>query len=214
MKKLFLVAFFTGITTLSFAQTKFEKAMTEKIGKVNQHLPIDEYQKLSDDFIRIASAEKTQWLPYYYASLAQIKKGRTLMMENKISELDAIAAEAQKSLDKAFELDKENAELYILQKMIHGIKMMVNPMERWKTEGQAAQEALSKAKALDSNNPRITILEAEDLYFTPEQFGGSKQKGIELFKKALEQFQTYQPKSEIHPNWGRENAEYFVKNKP
>ncbi len=39
-------------------------------------------------------------------------------------------------------------------------------------------------KKLDPENPRITIMEAEDLYFTPEQFGGSKTKGIELFKKA------------------------------
>jgi cytochrome c-type biogenesis protein CcmH/NrfG len=51
--------------------------------------------------------------------------------------------------------------------MNHGLKMMVNPMERWQTEGQAAQVALNEAQKLDPENPRISILEAEDLYFTP-----------------------------------------------
>lgn len=109
-------------------------------------------------------------------------------------------AEAQKYLDQAKKLEKENAENYILQKMIHGMKMMVNPMSRYMTEGMEAQEALKKAESLDAKNPRITILRAEALYFTPEQFGGSKEKGIEHFKKALEQFKTYKPKSELHPN--------------
>ena len=69
-------------------------------------------------------------------------------------------------------------------------------MERWQTEGQAAQNALKlKLKKLDPENPRITIMEAEDLYFTPEQFGGSKTKGIELLRKLLEQFKTYKLKS-------------------
>ena len=94
--------------------------------------------------------------------------------------------------------------------MNHGLKMMVNPMERWQTEGQAAQQALGEAKKLDPENPRITLLEAEDLYFTPEQFGGSKEKGIELFKKALEQFKTYKLKGNLDPNWGQGEASYFI----
>lgn len=83
-------------------------------------------------------------------------------------------------------------------------------MERWQTEGQAAQVALNEAKKLDPENPRISILEAEDLYFTPEQFGGNKQKGIELFKKALEQFKTYKTKTSIDPNWGQGEANYMI----
>jgi hypothetical protein len=35
---------------------------------------------------------------------------------------------------------------FLFEKMNHGLKMMVNPMERWQTEGQAAQVALNEAK--------------------------------------------------------------------
>lgn len=136
------------------------------------------------------------------------------MQEQKLNELDAIAGEAQKSLDKAMELSKDNAELYILQKMIHSLKMMVNPMERYMTEGALAAENLAKAEKLDPTNPRITLLKAEDTYFTPEQFGGSKTEGIKLFQKALDQFKVYKTQSAIHPNWGKVEAEYFLTQKP
>ncbi len=214
MKKILLGLAFTALATLGFAQSKFETAMQPKIAKIEQHLSLDDFQTLSNDFSRIGDAEKTQWLPYYYAAFSQIQKGRLLMQENKTSDLDAIAAEAQKYLDKSIALNPENAENYILQKMIHGMKMMVNPMERWQTEGTAAQKALSKAESLDADNPRVSVLKAEDLYFTPPQFGGSKEKGLEMFQNALKQFETYQSKSNLDPNWGKAEANYFLTNKP
>lgn len=213
MKKLIFAVIITASTTFGFAQTKYESAMTEKISKIEQHLKTDDFQTLSNDFTRIGNAEKTQWLPYYYAAFAQIQKGRILMREQKMSELDAVAAEAQKSLDKAMELSKDNAELYILQKMIHSLKMMVNPMERYMTEGSLATENLAKAEKQDAENPRITLLKAEDTYFTPEHFGGSKTKGLELFQKALDQFKVYKTASALHPNWGKAEAEYFLSQK-
>lgn len=214
MKRLFLAAAVAASTVFGFAQAKYETTMTEKVAKIEQHLKTDEFQTLSNDFARIGSAEKTKWLPYYYAAFAQIQKGRILMREQKLSELDAVASEAQKSLDKAMELSKDNAELFILQKMIHNLKMMVNPMERYMTEGALGAENLAKAEKLDPANPRITLLKAEDTYFTPEQFGGSKSQGLELFRKALEQFKIYKTASPLHPHWGKSEAEYFLAQKP
>ena len=213
MQKLFLaILLFIGVT--AFAQTAYEKAMTEKIGKVESHLSPDEFTALANDFTRIGDKEKTQWLPYYYAAFASIQKGRMAMQSGKTAELDPIADEAQKSLDKASELSKDNAEILILQKMIHGLKMMVNPQQRFMSEGMLAADALSKAEKLDAENPRITLMKAEDTYFTPEQFGGSKSRGLELFKKSLDQFKVYKAKSSLDPNWGKGEAEYFLAQKP
>lgn len=136
------------------------------------------------------------------------------MREGKVADLDPIADEAQKSLDLAIALNKDNAENLVLQKMIHGLKMMVNPQQRFMSEGMLAADALSKAEKADAENPRITLMKAEDTYFTPEQFGGSKTKGLELFQKALDQFKVYKTKSAIDPNWGKGEAEYFLATKP
>ena len=73
---------------------------------------------------------------------------------------------------------------------------------------------MEKAEKADPTNPRISLLKAEDTYFTPEQFGGSKTKGLELFQKSLDQFKVYKPKSTLDPNWGKGEAEYFLANKP
>lgn len=214
MKKLWIAGLLLVLSLHVSAQTGYETAMNTKIAQVESHLSPDQFNALSNDFKRIGEKEKTQWLPYYYAAFSQIQKGRLLMRENKLTDLDAIAGEAQKSLDQATALSKDNAEILILQKMIHSLKMMVDPMSRYMTEGMAANQALEKAQALDPTNPRITLLKAEDTYFTPAQFGGSKEKGIELFKKSIEQFGTYKPASAQAPNWGKAEAEYFLSQKP
>ena len=211
LQKTILALAFTFTTTYSFAQTAYEKAMLAKVQTIEMpKANLDDYTAQANDFARIGDKEKTLWQPYYYAAFSIIKKGRTLMQQNQLSQLDDVAKEAQNYIDKAEALSPNNAEIFLLKKMNHGLKMIVNPMERWQTEGQAAQVALNEAKKLDPENPRITILKAEDLYYTPEQFGGSKTKGIELFKKALEQFKTYKIKTSVDPNWGQGEANYFI----
>ena len=211
LQKTILALSFAFTTTYTFAQTAYEKAMMPKVQTIEMPKPNpDDYTAQANDFARIGDKEKTIWQPYYYAAFSILKKGRTLMQQNQVSQLDDVAKEAQDYIDKAETISPNNAELFILKKMNHGLKMMVNPMERYQTEGQAAQQALGEAKKLDPENPRITLLEAEDLYFTPEQFGGSKEKGIELFKKALEQFKTYKLKGNLDPNWGQGEANYFI----
>ncbi len=214
MKKLVLGIAMSIISISAFSQTAYEKAMTEKVAKIETCKTPEEFTALSNDFTRIADKEKSQFLPFYYSAFAMIQKGRLLMRNNQVAELDAVADEADKSIAKADELSPMNPEIYILKKLSHSLRMMVNPMQRYITEGQEAQKALEMAKKLQTSNPRITLLQAEDTYFTPEQFGGSKTKGLELFQKALDQYKEFKPKTALDPNWGQAEAEYFLKMKP
>ncbi|MBC7555827.1 MAG: hypothetical protein H7195_02575, partial [Chryseobacterium sp.] len=181
-----LVLTFSGIN--AFAQTAYEKAMTDKVAKVQQSLSADELGILANDFSRIALKENKEWLPQYYAAYADIQKGRILMQEGKLTELDALSDEAQKHIDLAEAVSPNNVEITILKKMVHTLRMIVDPQSRYMSEGSLAAGFLSAAEKMDPENPRITLLKAEDTYYTPEQFGGSKEKGIELFKKAQAQF--------------------------
>ena len=205
---LFLIGF------LAFSQTTYEKTMTEKIAKIATCKTAEDFTTLANDFSGIGEKEKTKWLPYYYATLATIQKGRTQMHAGKMDDLDAIASEAEKFLAKSEDLNPDNAENYILEKMIHTLKLMVNPPQRFMTEAALSAEALSKAEKLDAENPRISLMKAEDVYYTPEQFGGSKTKALEIFQKSIEQFKIYKPKTTLDPNWGQSEAEYFLQNKP
>jgi hypothetical protein len=83
-------------------------------------------------------------------------------------------------------------------------------MNRWQTYGPAASEALQKARQMDPGNPRVYLLEGQDKFFTPEQFGGSKTEAKLLFEESLKKFETYKPASSLHPDWGRGQVNYFL----
>lgn len=214
MKKLVIATLFLASATIVSAQTAYEKIMTTKVAQADKAQTAEDWTALHNDFARIAAKDAQEWLPHYYAALADLQKGRAMMQKGSTAELDAIADEADQHIALADEHSPKNSEIYVLKKMSHSLRMMVNPMERFRTEGALAEKALQTAKALDANNPRIYLLMAEDAYFTPEQFGGSKAKGLELFQKAKDLYEKYPPKSPIEPHWGKEEAEYFLNKKP
>jgi hypothetical protein len=168
---------------------------------------------LSNSFERIADAEKTQWLPYYYASLATVNAGYFLMngkMGGLADKLDPLSEKAENLLAKAEALSKNNSEIYVVKKMIASLRMVADPMTRYMTYGPQATEALETARKLNPENPRTYYLEGQDKLFTPEQYGGSKEEAKKLFELALQKFDSFKPADNISPNWGRGSTLYFL----
>ena len=215
MKKLFFIASISLLSLSLFAQSeKYMGAMQAKLVNIDKQNSAEDWKDMANAFERIGDAEKTQWLPYYYASYCLIQAGYGSTTPGDMGDntqlLDPIADKAETLLNKADALSKDNAEISIVRKMVHGLRMMGNPMSRYMSEMPKAEAALGKAKALNADNPRIYILEAQDKYFTPEQFGGSKEEAKVLFEKALKLFDTFKPASEIAPNWGKPSVVYFL----
>jgi hypothetical protein len=216
MKKGFFVLLAALMMTTAFSQSeKYVKAMEDKLALMDSAKTPDSWKDVANGFERIAEAEKTQWLPYYYAAYATAMAGRFSMpMDGSFGDNSAIsdpyADKAEKLISKAEEMSKENSEIYCVLKMVHGLRMMGNPMSRYMTDGAKAAEALAKAKALNENNPRVYILEGEDQFYTPEQFGGSKTEAKKLFEKANDIFMVSKPGSSIEPQWGRGQIAYFL----
>lgn len=214
MKKAILLFAASFIMLATQAQSeRFVKAMQANLAAMDTTRTAQGYQDLANSFVRIAEAEKTQWLPYYYASLSYVMQGLMLsggQMGTGGAVTDPLADKAEGLLIKAMGLEKENSEMYCVKKMIANLRMMADPMNRYQTEGAIAAEALEKAKALDPTNPRTSILEAQDKFYTPEQFGGSKAEAKTLFEEAVKKFETFKPASPIHPNWGKDQAMYFL----
>ncbi|MFZ4931735.1 hypothetical protein [Chryseobacterium sp. Mn2064] len=211
MKKYLLSFALAFMSLTAFAQADYEKIMTEKIAKIETCKTPEDFQTLANDFQRIGSKESSQWLPQYYAAFSQIQKGRLMMRNGNTQDLDGVAAQAEKYLGMAQNLvGADNSEVHLLRKMAYSLRMMVNPQQRFMTDGARAIEELNAADKLDPANPRVALIRAEDTYFTPEQFGGSKTKGIEQFKAALAKFNAFKPKTALDPNWGKAEAEYFI----
>ena len=216
MKKVLFTVMTIGILSTAFSQSeKFVKAMESKISMLDSVKTADGWKEMANAFERIAEAEKTQWLPYYYAAYCQVMGGTySLPMDGSFGDnsaiTDPVADKADQLIGKAETLTAANSEIFCVKKMIASLRMMGNAMSRYMTEGAKAAEALARAKEMNANNPRVYILEAQDKFYTPEQYGGSKEEAKKLFEKAKELFMTSKPGSSIEPQWGMSQVMYFL----
>jgi len=208
MKKtiFFLVATFLVATSFSQSE-KYIAAMKKNIAEIDSALIKNDAARLVDiaaSFERIGDAEKTQWLPFYYAAYCQITFS---FIKNDPASNDGIADKADQLLEKAEALEKSNSEVSLLKAMSASLRMLVNPMERWMDLGPKIQNYSQDAMTQDPTNPRPYWFSGVSLKNTPEQFGGGCGTAKPQLDKAMELFGTFKPASDLHPNWGKQVCE-------
>jgi hypothetical protein len=209
MKRILLSFMMLATTTFIFAQSdRYVKAMQTNIAMLDSALTQGNMASLANNFERIGDAEKSQWLPYYYASYCTVMSALT---EKDKSKTDAIADKADELIKKSEAIaGKENSETCVIKSLIASSHMMVDPQARWQQYGAAATANIEKAKALDPSNPRAVYLEGQAKFYTPESFGGGKAPAKELLTKALQMFDSFKPETNLHPNWGKATTKYFL----
>jgi hypothetical protein len=219
MKKIIFAAIAILFVMTLWAQMsdKFMTAMQSKVGMVDSLRDPNSLKDLAAAFERIGDAEKTQWLPYYYAALCEVNAANIEMTSagnigtaNNSDKTDPAADKAEGWLSKAEALSKDNSEIFVVKKMIATLRLMGDPQNRYMTYGPEGVQALETAKKLNPENPRIYVLEALDKYYTPEQFGGSKDEAKKLFQEALKKYDTFKPETTIHPHWGQGLVNYML----
>jgi hypothetical protein len=179
---------------------EMEKNKTTLFNATNK----ETYLQVANAFERIGNAEKTEWLPYYYGAYALVMQA---YMDQDVSKLDAIMDKADELINKAESLEQNHSEITNIKAMIMVIRMQVDN-SRGMTLGPKSSAMLEKAMAQKPlGNPRVMMNLAQNLFYTPEAFGGSKRKGIEMMEKALAAYETFKPESTLHPNWGKAYVE-------
>lgn len=210
MKKL-LTVLSICIATISAAQPgdRFMQAMKRNMAAFDTAFARTEsLVNLSNSFERIAMAEKTQWLPYYYAAFCQVNYA---FMEQDKSKTDAIADKADQLIRVADSLMPKHSEISCIRSMIASARLMVNPMQRYMQYGQESEQHLRNAMAQDSSNPRPYYLKGQALKYTPEQFGGGCKAAKEFLQTAIDKYAGFVPASELHPAWGKPQVERLMK---
>lgn len=209
MKKFFLFSSFIAITLCSSAQSeKFINVMKSNIAAIDTSFKNpDNLLALVNNFVRIAKAEKNQWLPYYYAAFCEVNYA--YMMQDK-SKVDPIADSATWLINKADSLMPNNSEISCIKSMIASAHMMVDPMQRYMEYGQVAGIQLENAIQQDPTNPRPHFLKGQGLFYTPERFGGGCKTATEHLQAALDKYASFKPESEIAPNWGKQRVEKLL----
>lgn len=209
MKKLFLTTIVLFITVALFAQSeKYTAAMKKNLQGLDSGMrnPAS-LLTLANNFERIATVEKTLWLPYYYAALAQINYA---FMQQDKDKMDGIADKATAFINSADSLSPKNSEISCLKSMVASCHLMVNPQQRWQEYGAESASNIQAAMQQDTSNPRPYFLTGQGLKYTPEQFGGGCKPAKAQLQIALDKYATFKPASDINPTWGKEYTQKLM----
>ena len=204
MKSLTFLVFLFGVLLTHAQSDKYVANMKKNLALFDSVKTTADYQALAAAFERIGDAEKTQWLPYYYAGLALTTAG---WMDSKLDK-EANAEKVKALCDKAEAIEK-SSEICEIRNMAATQQMMIDPQTRWATYGKEASEVLQRGMQLNPNNPRLYYLQGMSVFNTPETFGGGKAKAKPIFEKAVALFKSEQP-GPLHPHWGQQQAEEML----
>lgn len=203
------------ISVAAHAQSdKYTDAMKQSLSMMDSSKTAADLESAAASFQRIGDAEKTQWLPYYWAALSLTSEGWKYypdakgVTEVKVSDLSGtiagLAARINALADKADALatdDSAKSEILTIRNMAATQQMLVDPQSRYMTFGAEAAQDLQKAQTLNPNNPRTYYLQGMSVFGTPEQFGGGKEKAKPIFQKAVDLGMAEQSQP-LYPHWG------------
>lgn len=198
--KTVITTFVFFICSLLSAQTQqFEQGM----GKAMQLWGTGKSTEAIASFERIASVEKTNWLPnYYIAFIGTINAFGTKDKEKAT----ALINRSQQAIDDASLISPNNPEIMVVQAMLYTAILVQDPMTNGQKYSALAMEQYNKALAIDPNNPRAIFSKAEF------EMGGAKYWGTDIkpmcaqVAKSIELFAKFKPETPFHPSWGADRA--------
>lgn len=188
------------VASLVSAQGQFEQGMGKALQTWNQGKPADAVAQLE----RIASVEKTNWLPNYYIALINITQA--FGEQDKTKMLSLIEA-AQKAQDVCNDLAMDNPEVLVMQSMIHTASIVYDPMTNGQKLSGDVLYILNKAYKIAPENPRVVFQKASFEIGMAQYFGQDTKPMCAQIEKAIELFATFKPETALHPSWGLERAQ-------
>ena len=202
-KLITIIAMF--VASIVSAQTQFDQGMKKAL----QTWKDGNSKEALVQFEKIASVEKTNWLPNYYIGIINANEAFNPKNREKAT---ALIEKAQNAVDNATLISPNNAEIMVLQAMVYTAVLVQDPMTNGMKYSGLAMEQYYKALAIAPNNPRVVFSKAEF------EIGGAKWSGAdtkpmcEQIAKSIELFATFKPETAFHPNWGLDRANEALKN--
>ncbi|MFT7589727.1 MAG: hypothetical protein ACI959_001947 [Limisphaerales bacterium] len=192
---------FASVSLFAQDNDRYTAAMEKMISMLDASETAEDMQKAANSFERIANAEQDKWLPLYYAAYSNVMLA---FMPTDGKDVDALLDKADAQLEKAATISVDNSEILVLESMSASARMQVDPQARAMVYGPKSGTLANKARELDEENPRAWMQIGQNTFYTPEMWGGGKEKGCKLLRTAKEKYTSYEATSSIHPDWGEE----------
>lgn len=183
--------------TFSSAQSNYEKAMTKGLELLQTDL-----QAASQHYERITAAEKENWLPPYYAALANINSSW-----GQFSKEQTIASmkKAQEFIDKATALSPNNPEIMVLQGLVNTCYIKYDSSIYGMKLSGSTTAIYEKAMTIEPNNPRVVSSRAQWLMGSARFFNKDVQPYCNDLKQSIALFEMEKPAG-FKPKWGKDGA--------
>jgi hypothetical protein len=192
--------FFLSIPVCAEAQT-----LEESLGKVFIQMDsikgLPDMMSVSAQFDMIADKWSNEWSANYYAAYAKVIASFIVQDAKK---KDLYLDEAEKYFEKVKALGNENDETWVLAALITSARISVDGQNRGMQYGGTFNEYIAKAEKINPSNPRIYYLKGSSLFYTPEMYGGGKERAKPEFEKAKELFSKESKTSILKPHWGEQ----------
>lgn len=200
----FLIILFMSSTLLA---TDYPKIMQQGLEMLNKANNIQQAIDAANYFERVAGANKTEWLPLYYAAYACLKAG---YQQEKSDDKDAWYEKGIAYTEQAIQLKDNESELLAMKAYLQLMYIANSPMSRAPFQTSGAIELLERSKKLDPSNPRPWLIHGQNTLFTPEFFGGGAKNAKPLLEKAVTLFQNFNAMDSLMPAWGKERCEKLL----
>jgi len=203
MKTLQIIIAFLLLTGITHAQSpQYAPTMKENLEKMGNWS--EDPQSLAATFERIAQAEQSQWLPYYYAAYATIIQS---LSQQGTEVKDKTLDHAQSLLDAVMTLHPDSSECMVMQGFLYIAKLQADPMGRSAEFSMKANAAFEQAIKLNPENPRGYYLKGVTVLNTPDFYGGGKAPAKPILTQAAVKFGSFKPATPFSPTWGKQDCE-------
>ncbi|MEL6443092.1 MAG: tetratricopeptide repeat protein [Bacteroidota bacterium] len=167
-------------------------------------------QRAEAAFVRATNADdsRVQAYAHYYAAKAMERRLVMFDREEQRDEIVDLIDAAVEHLEQAEDLMPDFAEAYALHSSLLGQKVGMKPMLGM-ILGPKVGRIMERGKAAGPDNPRVVMTEAQSLLFTPKMWGGSKERAMEGFRRAITLFEAEAaspPADPLAPVWGHDEA--------
>ena len=195
--------------SILWSDGRYESAMEKGINMIDGAESREDFIKSSNFFYRIYQAEKNNWLPSYYYSIANVRISMTEKESfikdeyldkalNIISDFDSLSISDLDSLAKS--------EIYTLKAMIYSAKIMIDPMSRGRKLGAISEQMINNSISYFPSNPRPYLISGQMKFYTPAAFGGGIDKAMPILEKSIMYYDSFK-NQKFWPFWGQEDAQ-------
>jgi len=182
------------------AQTQYQKGMN----KAFELWGAKKNTEAAQLFERIATAEKDNWLPSYYAATVLIIDGFAIRDE---AELTTHLNKAQGLLDIAKSISKNNPEIIITQAFLNLVYVAFDGQKYGMSLSGKNVQLYAQALKIEPNNPRVVLAKAQWGMGGAKFFGQSTKPFCKEIERSIALFKKEKKKGEFYPFGGIERAE-------